>query len=55
MCWDETEAKDGRRSFHLLSLFTMNSFFWENLVLIGVLFVVIPFAGRFLFKVSAQQ
>ena len=27
--------------FHLLSLFTMNRFFWENLVVIGVLFVVV--------------
>ena len=31
--------------FHLLSLFTMNRFFWENLVVIGVLFLVVPYVG----------
>ena len=34
-----------RHSFQFLSLFTMNIFFWENLVLIGVLFLVVPYAG----------
>ena len=31
--------------FHILSLLTMNIFFWENLVLIGVLFLVVPYVG----------
>jgi len=28
----------------------MNRFFWENLVLIWVLFLVVPFAGLYLLK-----
>ncbi len=32
--------------FHVLSLLTMNIFFWENLVLIGVLFLVVSCEGK---------